>query len=972
MEVDKKIQSAGVTSIRWRFLVAAIVLAALALPAAFYTENRVQQASQNSSELVQQHRDLGWVLDSLKDALQLTERAIYQYPLLLDDNSYRTVLARLSDTQLQSRQLTQHYVVKHYRQFADFAANLDYVLDRLELETRHLLTVLSNVETRYPAGPILLNNLYPTNLKFIQAVELAIDEASSQVDSVDQQQVLRLLKEIQYTWAQQVSSVRIFVANRSGVFGEPNSSMAQNKSNRELYSLQLTDLLNQLQEYNTLDKLGFQQALSLVAMKEAKASYDHDFGRAAKIYTSKDWRADLPIMRNDIRPTLDQAWGIIELMQEELDQLAQQNMLKALSTADTLSNIIWVFTGFMTLLLFTAYMVFEYVIRRPLLEVSKALDAAGRGESYLPVLRAPTQETSLLVEAFRRMQGQVTSRQLRLESILDNAAEGIITIDEQGVIETFNNAAQRLFGLDNRQTIGKSIINLVSFPEESAYDNFLSLCQSPVLAGGRHETTITVMRQDGSTFPMAIKANELEIEGRQLYTAIVEDIGDRIAMMEHLREMAEHDSLTGLYNRQYFLTELDRVVENIKRGSRRDFALLYIDLDNFKFVNDTLGHHAGDQVLVEVTAMLSQRNRKSDLLVRLGGDEFAILLYDAEEGHVLQAAEAHRKLLDDYVFKYDGSVIQVGCSIGVTLFGRQFISKEDLLVQADVACHIAKRSGRNRVHVYKSADKENMAAMTEDMGWAGKIKNAIENNQFRLACQPIMELKTGEVFRQEVLLRMLDDTGNLILPAGFLGSAERFGLMRAVDHWVVTNAIQYLGKQLQHNPLLHFSINLSAESLGDFSILETITNTLMKNEVPPTAVTFEITETIAIANLSTAVDFLTRLRNLGCQTALDDFGVGYSSFAYLKDLPVDFVKIDGSFVRDVHRDQLQLAMVRSMNDIAHAMGKYTVAEYVDNRDSMRILKEMGVDFIQGYHVGGPRLLDEDALFRTESNVIRLV
>ena len=471
---------------------------------------------------------------------------------------------------------------------------------------------------------------------------------------------------------------------------------------------------------------------------------------------------------------------------------------------------------------------------------------------------------------------------------------------------------------------------------------------------------------------MAIKSNRLEVEGRQLYTAIVEDIGDRLAMMEHLREMAEHDSLTGLYNRQYFLTELDRVVENTRRGSRRDFALLYIDLDNFKFVNDTLGHLAGDQVLVEVTEMLGQRNRKSDLLARIGGDEFAILLYDVEEDQVVQAAEAHRKLLDDYVFKYDGSVVQIGCSIGVTLFGHRPISKEDLLVQADVACHLAKRSGRNRVHIYEPIDKENMTAMTEDMGWAGKIKAAIEQDLFCLACQPIMELKSGKIFTQEVLLRMRDEMGNLILPAGFIGSAERFGLMRAVDNWVVNHAIEYLGQQLRRNPHLHFSINLSAESIGDFTMLEAITNALFKNNVQPTAVTFEITETIAIANLGPAVEFLTRLRNLGCQTALDDFGVGYSSFAYLKDLPVDFVKIDGSFVRDVHRDNLQLAMVRSMNDIAHAMGKYTVAEFVDNHEAMRVLKEMGVDYIQGYYVGGPSLVGSDVLFQTESNVIRLV
>jgi len=659
-------------------------------------------------------------------------------------------------------------------------------------------------------------------------------------------------------------------------------------------------------------------------------------------------------------------------MQEELDELAQQNLMKSLATADTLSSIIWLFASFMMALLFVAYLLFEYVIRRPLYEVSKALDAAGRGENYNPVLRSPTQETQSLVESFRRMQGQVNSRQLRLESILDNAAEGIITIDESGIVETFNDAALKIFGFNDDEVDGKYIDKVIQFPETSPYSDFLDLCEGLPAGVDEGETIVNVLNRDKSQFPMSVKINKLEIEDRLLYIAIVEDVGNRMAMIEHLREMAEHDSLTGLYNRQYFMTELERVVENIRRGKKRLYGLLYIDLDNFKYVNDTLGHVAGDRVLVEVTNMLSHRNRKSDLLVRLGGDEFAILIYDAEHEHVVNAANAHRKLLADYVFKHEGSVVQIGCSIGITLFGDIEISEEDLLVQADIACHIAKRSGRNRVHVFESEDKKNMTAMSEDMGWARRIKDAIENDQFRIACQPIMDAKSGEIYRQEVLLRMNDGNDGLILPAGFLPSAERFGLMRAIDSWVIQKSIEYLGVQLKKNPRLHFSINLAAESVGDKKVLDIITNCLMRHEVPPTAVTFEITETVAIANLDSAVDFLNQLRNHGCQTALDDFGVGYSSFAYLKDLPVDYVKIDGSFVRDIHRDKLQLAMVRSMNDIAHAMGKYTVAEFVDNADVLKMLKEMGVDFIQGYHIGVPVLIEDGTLFETKSNVIRLM
>lgn len=961
-----------VTSIRWRFIVTAILLAGLALPAVFYTQNRFQKTSHASTILVQEHRDLGWVLNSLKDSLQVTESAIYRYPLLLDERSYREVLVRLAETKFQSAQLQEHYVVGNHSRFSDFAANLNFVLARLDYEIESLVKVLSDVQTRFPAAPILVNKLYPANQEFTTAVEVAIMEATESPNDRTQQKILKILEDLRYAWSQQVSSVRIFVANRSGVFGEPEASMQLNKTNREIYAQQVDDYLVHLHELNSAGKLGFEQSQSLETMRHAKIRYDEDLMQAEKIYMSKDWRADMPILREKIRPILDQAWGIVELMQEELDDLAQQNLMKSLATADTLSNVIWVFAGFMMVLLFIAYLLFEYIIRRPLFEVSKALDAAGRGESYLPVLVTPTQETLSLVDAFRRMQGQVNSRQIRLESILDNAAEGIITVDQFGVIETFNNAAQKLFGYTDDQAIGSAVEDVVKFPSDKQKASFLDLCKESINENEDHESVVTVLRRDGTHFPMSLKANELKIEGKLLYIAIVEDIGDRLAMMEHLREMAEHDSLTGLYNRQYFMTELERVVENVRRGSHRRYALLYIDLDNFKYVNDTLGHVAGDRVLVEVTEMLSHRNRKSDLLVRLGGDEFAILIYDAVEEHVIQAANAHRKLLADYIFKYEGNVVQVGCSIGVTLFGDRPTSKEELLVQADIACHVAKRSGRNRVHVFETNDQKNMATMSEDMGWAARIKDAIENDQFCLACQPIMELKSGEILRQEVLLRLKDENGNLILPAGFLSSAERFGLIRAIDKWVVNKSIEYLGVQLKKNPKLHFSINLSAESVGDQTILDIITNSLLKHEVPPTAVTFEITETVAIANLDAAVGFLNQLREHGCQTALDDFGVGYSSFAYLKDLPVDFVKIDGSFVRDIHRDKLQLAMVRSMNEIAHAMGKYTIAEFVHNEECMNILKEVKVDFIQGYHIGGPRLLETGALFETKSNVIRLI
>jgi EAL domain-containing protein (putative c-di-GMP-specific phosphodiesterase class I) len=248
--------------------------------------------------------------------------------------------------------------------------------------------------------------------------------------------------------------------------------------------------------------------------------------------------------------------------------------------------------------------------------------------------------------------------------------------------------------------------------------------------------------------------------------------------------------------------------------------------------------------------------------------------------------------------------------------------------------------------------------MSEDMGWSARIKSAIDKNQFVIACQPIVDAFTQNISRHEVLIRLPNDDGSgFILPAGFLPSAVRLGLMNDIDRWVVKHTITLLGQQSNQVPELNFSINLSAKSLEDKNMFPLIASQMDKNRVNPTQITFEITETDAIANMTNAVKFLNQLRNLGCTTALDDFGVGYSSFAYLKDLPVDYVKIDGSFVRNMQRDSLQLTMVRSMNDIAHALGKLTVAEYVDNRECMDQLKDIGVDYLQGFYVGEPQVLE---------------
>ena len=961
------------SSLRGRFLVTAIILIALVLPAVLNTESMVGNASSQSRALIADYRKLQVLINQLEQSLQTTESKIYHYSIKLEDSDRQGVLIYLGAAKKYAKQLKFQSVAERTPILEKNAADLNQYLTELEIEIHRLLRVLDKVETRYPAAPILLEKLQPTSAEFMSALETAISEGSDLIEEPQQLNIINLFRDLRYAWSQQVSSVRVYIANRSGIFGQPQASMANNAQNRKLYMDRVNELLESLKIYDSVGLLAFQQSNALEKLIKAVDRYEDDFQKAASIYKSDKWRADLPLLDNKIKPIYDKLWESIHKIEGGLDGLLENNVSGLIKVSDSLSDTITLFMAFVVLALLFGYLLLEFMIRRPIMEVTRALQAEGQGESYLPTIsKYTTRETDVMIQAFHSMKEQVHSRQTRLESILNNAGEGIITIDDDGIIENFNIAAQQLFGYSAEEAIGQQVQDIIKLTETRIHGDFLEFCKSPYSQSHLSDTVVSAMHKDGAIFPLSLNVSEMVIEGKHLYIALVEDIGERVALMENLRTMAEHDSLTGLYNREYFMTELDRVIENIRRGVKSDYALLYIDLDNFKFVNDTLGHMAGDQVLIEVTEMLSRRHRKSDLLARLGGDEFAILINGTTREQVVQAAESHRKLLADYQFKYEGKIVNIGCSIGITLFGQEPMIKEDVLVQADIACHVAKRSGRNRIHVYQADDKENMAAMSEDMGWASRIKRAIEFDQFVIASQPIAETKTRKISHYEVLLRMRGDDGKLILPAGFLPSAERFGLMHGIDRWIINAAIKELGERLKQETDIHFSINLSASSLSDQKMFETITAALSDYNVDPTLVTFEITENVAISNMSPAIDLLRRLRSLGCKTALDDFGVGYSSFAYLKDLPVDFVKIDGSFVRNMHRDMLQFTLVRSMNDIAHALGKLTIAEYVDNDECFAHLSDIGVDYVQGYYIGEPVLIEDRIAKRSEKPYIKLV
>lgn len=549
---------------------------------------------------------------------------------------------------------------------------------------------------------------------------------------------------------------------------------------------------------------------------------------------------------------------------------------------------------------------------------------------------------------------RILATQRRLETILDNAAEGIITFNQDGAIENINKAAETLFGYSEASVIGKDISLLIppSDAREKRQGYLEHFMRNEIQRLLGHEGEVIGRHKDGSRFPMALKVSKIELDGRPLYTALTADISERKAMLEHLRIMAEHDGLTGLHNRTYFQNEMERFLEQVRRTGRT-CALLYIDLDNFKYINDTLGHAAGDQLIIEVASILKKRSRKTDIVGRFGGDEFTILLFNVNQEQAMYTAECFRKKLAAYNYRRSGESLDIGCSIGVALITPQSQNITEVMSQADLACHLAKRAGRNRVHLFVPTDAENATAMTLDMGWSQRIKEAIEKNRFALACQPIVNTRTREIDSYEVLIRMLDEHNELIMPSGFLPTADRFGLSAEIDKWVIVNAIDTLIAQRREMPNLRYSINLSGQTLTDPGICDLILQKLVSTGLSADALTFEVTETVAIADMAAAEAFLSRLQQIGCRTALDDFGSGMASFAYLKDLPVDCVKIDGRFVKNLATSEVDQAMVKAMNEIAHALGKQTVAEFVENEQSFQLLVEYGVDYGQGYHLGRP-------------------
>ncbi|MGE0483018.1 MAG: EAL domain-containing protein [Gammaproteobacteria bacterium] len=424
-----------------------------------------------------------------------------------------------------------------------------------------------------------------------------------------------------------------------------------------------------------------------------------------------------------------------------------------------------------------------------------------------------------------------------------------------------------------------------------------------------------------------------------------------------LSYQARHDALTGLLNRAAFERHLQALVP-VAADSTVEHAFFFLDLDQFKIVNDTCGHNAGDELLRQLAGVILGEIRRSDTLARLGGDEFAVLVENCSIDQASRAAHAIRNAVQDYKFHWEDRVFRVGVSIGVAAVDQSVANVAELLQRADAACYMAKELGRNRIHVYQS-DDESIARLQGEMQWVTRIQKALEEDRLVLFAQPIAPLRGDMASHHEILVRLVNDQGDMVPPGAFLPAAERYNLIGAVDRWVVGRTLRVLADYPHLVGADGFvSINLSGQSLADDQLLEFIETELRRGGIPGRNLCFEITETATISNLNVARAFMARLKSFGCRFALDDFGSGLSSFGYLKTLNVDYLKIDGVFVKDIVDDPIDHAMVRSINEIGQVMGMRTIAEFVENDEIKGMLREIGVDYAQGYGVGRPRPLDD--------------
>lgn len=584
------------------------------------------------------------------------------------------------------------------------------------------------------------------------------------------------------------------------------------------------------------------------------------------------------------------------------------------------------------------------------------------------ILRIYLRRGQRMAADLQASQELVYLEQERSHVTLGSIADAVISANLELKITYMNSAAERLTLWSHDDALQRSLNEVLSLEEESKGRSVVGQLES-ILAGEEisgPSTGVVLRRRDGSDVAIHERATLIRDSNGQAIgiVLVLRDITHERALAARLEHQASHDPLTGLNNRREFESRLATAIED-HRDRGTGYALLYLDLDQFKVINDTCGHAAGDGLIRKIAWLINDQLRSSDVLARLGGDEFGALLRNIRSEDAIALADGIRRRIAEMRFDWEGRIFAVNASIGVIVIDDTFATVGDALSAADQACYLAKDSGRNRVQLYRPDDQQ-VKTRHGEMVWVERLNSALDNNSFVLVGQEIRAIGASEcagrqvpVQRYELLMRMVGPDGTWIPPMAFIPAAERYGLMPRVDRWVIAQACRELAAlRAQGRRLPVCMINLSGASVSDPSLADYISGCLRQFSLPGPQIGFELTETAAIGNLASASQLMTRLRSLGSPIALDDFGSGMSSFSYLKALPIDFLKIDGAFVRDINSDPVDRAVVEAIQRIGHVMGIQTIAESVEDEAALKALIEIGVDYAQGFHVARPILLSE--------------
>ena len=539
----------------------------------------------------------------------------------------------------------------------------------------------------------------------------------------------------------------------------------------------------------------------------------------------------------------------------------------------------------------------------------------------------------------------------RMETLLNSVNAVVLEIDPLSKDFLFvSQEAETLLGYSCEDWLAPGFWEDHLHPDERS--GVVSTINEQLAQTGDFSLDYRLRHRDGDyIWIRSIHSFDYDNEHQLHYRGLFLDINQEKESEQRILYLASHDSLTGLHNRNHFQEHLAHQINYAVRF-KLEGALLFVDLDQFKYINDTLGHQSGDQCLIAAAQTLQSSLREVDFIGRLGGDEFGIILPRTDKEGALQVAQNLLQNLAQQTQFQEKLNITLSASIGIALFPAHSTSPSELLARADAAMYTAKRDGRNQAHVYSEDDKE-LLNMQIKIHWENRIRHALDNDLFILHYQPIVDLRTNRVAHYETLLRMQDEDGSLIYPSEFLDIAERFGLISDIDKWVLNKSIQVQGETRHGSEPVTLAVNLSGRHFGNTEFVHLVQEALEKYDADPHALIFEVTETAAVENFAQARHFITSLRNLGCRFALDDFGMGYSSFQYLKNLPVDMVKIDGNFVRNLHKDHDDRIIVKAMCELARGMHISTVAEFVENEEIIVLLKEFGIDYGQGFHIAHP-------------------